>query len=63
MNNMIIKITNQLETEAFLLEMSSSAKFDSSVKISELSKGSKLTFSDISLEDEWWVYFKPTNNK
>ena len=43
--------------------MSSSTKFDSSVKISELSKGSKLTFSDISLDDEWWVYFKPTNNE
>ena len=43
--------------------MPSSAKFDNSVKISELSQGSKLTFSDISLDEEWWVYFEPTNNK
>lgn len=43
--------------------MSKSKKFDESIKITELSEGSRLSFSDISLDDEWWIYFKPRNNQ
>jgi hypothetical protein len=43
--------------------MPQSGIFDNSVGIQEISLGSQLTFKNITLQNEWWVYFKPTNNE
>lgn len=60
---MNIKITSQIETEAYLMQLSSSGKLDNQATIKTLSKDSVLSYEDISLDDEWWIYFKPTKLK
>ena len=43
--------------------MPSNGNYDESVTYQELKQGSVVSFDDITLDNEWWVYFKPTNNE
>lgn len=60
---MNIKVTSLSETEVYLFQMPQNGVFDDSVSIDQLSLFDLKTFTNITLDQEWWIYFKPTNNE